>query len=593
MKQTSATTTSGEEISPTIRFFRQVGAAFVPPDGHFRTVLEALPIAVYSTDPDGRITFFNEAAAVLWGCRPELGEDRWCGSWKLYWPDGTPLPHDECPMAIALKEGRAVSGMEAIAQRRDGTRVPFMPFATPIFDPSGALVGGVNMLLDLTDRKHAEQYAQELAAIVESSDDAIIGKNLDGIITSWNYGAQQVFGYTMEEAVGQPGKILIPPHLHDEEPHILERIKRGERVDRYDTVRQRKDGSLVDISLAVSPVKDARGKIVGASKIAQDVTERRRSEQDAQRLAAIVEISADAIVSRNLDGLITSWNYGAERLLGYTAEDVIGQPATMLIPQDRRDEELRNVERLRRGERIDPYETVRQRKDGSSVEVSLTVSPVRNARGKIFGSATIARDITERRRSQELQNLLHIELTHRIKNTLATVQAIATRTLRSASGKERAEFLARLHALAGAYDLLKLESWNSAPLRDVVERALEPFRETHCDRFLISGPGSIWLTADKSLQLATVLHELATNAVKYGALSNSTGQVHLEWELVQNARPGRVKLSWRESGGPRVRPPKREGLGSLLIGRALDAELGAKRIEFAPEGVVCTLEIAL
>ena len=140
--------------------------------------MNGLPAAIYTTDVAGRITFFNDAAAELWGCKPELGLSEWCGSWKLYWPDGTPLPHDECPMAVTLKTGQPVRGVEAIAERPDGTRVPFMPYPTPLHDASGRLVGAVNMLVDITDAKRAEQATQRLAAIVESSDDAIVSKDL-------------------------------------------------------------------------------------------------------------------------------------------------------------------------------------------------------------------------------------------------------------------------------------------------------------------------------------------------------------------------------------------------------------------------------
>ena len=180
-------------------------------EGLFRKILDELPAAIYVTDALGRITYFNEAAATLWGHRPTLGTSEWCGSWKLFWPDGRALPHGECPMAIAIKEKRTVRGMEAIAERPDGTRVPFEPYPTPLFDASGALVGAVNMLIDVTDRKHAEQTRQRLSSIVQFSDDAIISKNLEGIIESWNAGAERIFGYSAAEAIGQSVKILIPP----------------------------------------------------------------------------------------------------------------------------------------------------------------------------------------------------------------------------------------------------------------------------------------------------------------------------------------------------------------------------------------------
>lgn len=247
-------------------------------------LLQALPIAVYTTDAAGRITFYNEAAAELWGVHPELGKSEFCGSWKLYWPDGSPLPHDECPMALTLKEKRPIRGMEAIAERPDGKRIPFIPYPTPLFDSSGALSGAVNTLVDITERHQAERAVQRLAAIVESTDDAVLAKDLNGIITSWNQGAEQLFGYTAEEAIGKPVMILIPVDRHDEESTILTRIRGGERVDHYETIRRRKDGSLVEVSLTVSPIRSRDGKIVGASKIARDITERRRAEEQQHLL---------------------------------------------------------------------------------------------------------------------------------------------------------------------------------------------------------------------------------------------------------------------------------------------------------------------
>ena len=277
-------------VQPIDPLATEVGAGEQPPLRVVRNqfalpdILEALPEAVYTTDADGRITFYNQAAVALWGVAPELGKSEFCGSWKLFWPDGTPLPHDQCPMAQALREKRPNRGAEAIAERPDGTRVPFQPFPTPLFDGFGNLIGAVNMLVDLSDRNVADETAQRLAAIVESSDDAMLVKDLNGIITTWNNGAERLFGYTADEAVGRPVAMLIPADRQNEEPDILARIRRGEPIEHYETIRRRKDGSLVEISLTVSPVRDRAGRIVGASKVARDITERRRAEEQQHLL---------------------------------------------------------------------------------------------------------------------------------------------------------------------------------------------------------------------------------------------------------------------------------------------------------------------
>jgi len=245
----------------------------------FREMVDALPAPVYTTDAQGYITHFNRAAVEFAGRVPELRHDRWCVSWKLFRADGTPLPHDECPMAIALKEGRIVEGVEAITERPDGQRRWCVPNPRPLRDAEGRIVGGVNLLMDITERKQAELATALLADIVDSSDDAIVSKDLDGIITSWNKGAERIFGYIADEAIGQHITLIIPHDRVDEEADILARLRRGERTDHFETVRKRKDGTLLDISVTISPLRDSQGRIVGASKIARDITERKRMER--------------------------------------------------------------------------------------------------------------------------------------------------------------------------------------------------------------------------------------------------------------------------------------------------------------------------
>jgi PAS domain S-box-containing protein len=252
-----------------------------------REVLDALPSAVYITDSEGLLTYYNPAATKLSGRIPQLGVDQWCVTWKIFLEDGTPLPHDQCPMAVALKGGEITEGIECLAERPDGTRFWFTPYPAVLRDGDGRITGGINLLVDITSRKlaqrEAEQSALLLSAIVDSSDDAIISKNLNGTITSWNKSAERLFGYTAEEIVGRPVTVLIPLDRQDEEPQIIARLKAGERVDHFETLRRRKDGTLLDISLTISPVKDASGRIIGASKIARDITERKRAEAEILR----------------------------------------------------------------------------------------------------------------------------------------------------------------------------------------------------------------------------------------------------------------------------------------------------------------------
>ena len=262
------------------------------------------------------------------------------------------------------------------------------------------------------DRVRSGRDASWLAAIVTSSHDAIISKDLGGIITTWNKGAEWLFGYTAEEAIGKPITLLMPPDRVSEEPGILARIRGGEVVDHFETVRRHKDGTLLDVSLTIAPIRDAHGRIIGASKIARDITTRVRAERDAAQLAAIVMSTHDAIYSENMDGVINTWNYGAELLLGYTAEEVIGQPVTILMPEGREDEEPEILARIRAGEVMKHHETVRRRKDGALLNISLTVAPIRDADGNIVGASKISHDITARVQAE----LSHLESLIRERN---------------------------------------------------------------------------------------------------------------------------------------------------------------------------------
>lgn len=282
--------------------------------------------------------------------------------------------------------------------------------------------------MSVSDRNRGKVPADALLrAIVTSSNDAICTKDLNGVITSWNKSAERMFGYTEAEAIGRTVEsLIIPPERHQEEVEILQRIRDGEHIDHFETERVRKDGTRIEVSLAISPIRNTDGTVVGASKVARDITQRRKADAESALLSAIVDSSDDAIISKSFEGVITSWNHGAQRIFGYDADEIIGESILTLIPEDRHHEETDIIERLKRGERVDHFETVRVSKDGRLIDISLTVSPIYNIDGQVIGASKIARDITERRRTEEvlrdLQRRYTDSLEHEVQVTSEELQ---------------------------------------------------------------------------------------------------------------------------------------------------------------------------
>ncbi|MES2792680.1 MAG: PAS domain S-box protein [Planctomycetota bacterium] len=257
------------------------GARLDSSEMQLRRVLDVLPVAAYTCDPSGLITYFNSHAEQLWGRAPKLNDaaDRFCGSFKLFASDGSPISHDQCWMARALQTGNQYNAQEIVLERPNGTRATVLAHANPLRDDAGKLLCAVNVLIDINDRKQGEVAQAQLAAIVQSSTDAIIGKSLDGRILSWNAAAEQLFGYAAKEAVGSSIMMIIPPERIDEERSILSRLRLGERIEHFETERVGKQGQRIDISLTVSPILNGAGQIIGASKIARDITPRKQADK--------------------------------------------------------------------------------------------------------------------------------------------------------------------------------------------------------------------------------------------------------------------------------------------------------------------------
>ena len=391
--------------------------------------------AIIGKDLNGTITSWNHSAERIFGYTAEeaIGQ-----SISLIVPSER-LQEEEDVLA-RIRAGQSVDHYETIRRTKNGRLVQIALTVSPIKASDGTVIGESKIARDVTAARQLERDARHFAAIVASSDDAIISKDLDGTVLTWNAAAERLFGYRPAEIVGRSIRLIVPGDRQAEEDHVLAAVGRGETIDHFETVRRRKDGALIPISLTVSPIRDAAGEIVGASKIARDLSRTERIQSDARRLAAIVDSSDDAIVGKDLNGVVMSWNAAAERMFGYSPEEIIGRSVRLVIPEDRQHEEDDVLKRIRLGHRLDHYETVRRRKDGTLFPVSLTISPVYNEQGIVVGASKIARDVTERARAdQERGRLLEMaRATNRLKDEfLATLSHELRTPLNAIAGYAR------------------------------------------------------------------------------------------------------------------------------------------------------------
>ena len=421
--------------------------------------------------------------------------------------------------------------------------------------------------------------------------------DLQGNLRDVNNLALEWCGYTREQVLDRP--FWETPWWRGSEDmqakirHATAQAAAGE-VFREELRYWLADGSERIVDFAMHPIRDRSGKVAFLNPTGIDITERKRveaelvdSEQRLRWLASIVESSDDAIVSKNLDGVITSWNSGAERIFGYTAAEAVGQPITIVIPKDRHDEERTILTRIRRGERIDHFETVRQRKHGSLIVVSLTVSPVKNAEGKIVGASKIARDITEQKRNRDHIATLAREAEHRSKNLLANVQAAVNLSKSGTVEGLKEAIEGRIQALANVTSLFVESRWIGAELSAIAERELAPYSTADGRRVTVNGP-QVLLEPDAAQAIAVTLHELATNAAKYGALSVAEGRLDVRWS---HEAGGQLQLCWTEIGGPPVREPTRRGFGRRIIEQLIAQLKGKTRFDWRAEGLICEISL--
>ena len=741
-------------------------------EARYRSVIDALPAAVYTTDADGNVTMFNQAAVELSGRVPEVGSDQWCVTWKLYHPDGTPMPHPECPMAMALRQGEPIRGLEAIAERPDGSRVSFVPYPTPLRDSSGKLVGAINMLVDITDRKRAEAQlrdreqrlsaffstaalgvavltpnarfeqvndtfcsivgysreelskmdfaslthpedisltTQKLGALVadriprfeiekryirkdgteiwvqnsvsvtrdsngkplnlvalcqditarkrietalkaserelteffENASEAIHWVGPDGTILRANKAELRMLGYSAHEYIGRN---IEEFHVDQENVRdILSRLEAGETLQAYPAQMLAKDGSIRDVIINSSAYFE-NGEFVHTRCFTRDVTDDARTEKALRHLAAIVETTDDAVISKDLNGIITSWNPAAQRLYGYTAEEVIGKSVTVLIPAERPDEEPAILARLRRGERIDHYETVRVAKDGRRLDVSLTVSPIQDASGKIIGASKIARDITQQKKAQnEIARLLAAEraarqevevasrtkdeflatLSHELRTPLTamlgwltilrshkldektTQHAIETIERNAKAQAQLIEDLVDISRIVGGKLSLQVGPIELYPVIDAAVEVVKPAADAKNISVEINYDATVGPVSGDAARLQQIIWNLLSNAVKF---TPNRGSVFVEYRrqgafaevIVRDTGIGispdflpHVFERFRQAESTATRSHRGMGLGLAIVRHLVELQGGAVSVESAGENQGSTFTVHL
>jgi PAS domain S-box-containing protein len=391
-------------------------------------------------------------------------------------------------------------------------------------------------------RLRAEEATRRLAAIVETTDDAIISKNLDGVIQTWNRGAANIFGYTAEEVVGKPVTVLMPPERHDEEPGILARLRRGERIDHYQTVRRRKDGSLIDISLTVSPIRDNAGHIVAASKIARDITEQKRAQEalrdSERRLQDLLAAIPAAIYTTDANGTITYYNEAAVEFAG--RRPVIGSdkwsiawklywPDGTPLPHDQTPIALA----LKADRPIRGKEVIAERPDGTRIPYIPFPTPLHDANGKLIGAINMLVDVSERKQAETQQRVLMRELNHRVKNNMQMLQSLlftATRQTQSLEARKVLEDVSkRITAMAAAQRVLygadAMTKFSATEFLDAVCNAAQQSFPSNVK--IVQETASGELDNDSAMPLALILNELLTNAVKYGCNGGGEAQIRV------------------------------------------------------------------
>jgi PAS domain S-box-containing protein len=545
--------------------------------------IEKLPVAIYACDMQGRIVWFNGRAVALWGRTPRADDvERFSGA---YWFEGRQIKPEETPMSAVLKTGIPIHGVEGLLERPDGSRIWTMAHIEPVQDENGRIVGAINCFHETTEHHLATETLEDLF------QNAIMALHLvsgDGTILRANVKELQMLGYSPNEYIGRN---IAEFHVDQTTVvDMLERLSRNEHLVQHPARLRRKDGSIRQV-LVSSNARFRDGEFINTRCFTVDITERLRAEervrwQEEQRLAATYQYAPIGIVEVDAEGKVLRANAQSCGLFGYSSDELLGRSIFEETVDQSSEADREQFRREVAGE-LDRYTIEKRirRKDGSYVWVSIISSSVRDTDGRFLYAVRVQQDITERKEHEEKEVLLIREVNHRAKNMLSLVQAIARQTATKNPDDFVERFSERVHALSANQDLLVQNEWKGVEIEDLTRAQLSHFADLIGSRIAVHGP-KLRLNATGAQAVGLALHELATNAGKYGALSTDGGRVDICW-----GTDGHIfTMSWAESKGPHVSEPKRRGFGTIVMEVMAERSVdGTVDLDYAPSGVTWRL----
>ena len=552
------------------------------------TAEEAAGALIYDWDVEtGKIWRSSGLTRILGWSQNELGDDY--ASWvNLRHPDDAERASSR-PIEDFAKENDDYV-VEYRVRHKDGHYVWVLDSGRIFKDKNGKIMRVAGATIDISSRKRVEASSSRQANLIDLSFEPIFVWHPTKGIVEWNRGAEQLYGYSRDEAIGKSSHALLRTISPVPSNELIDILKVGKSWT-GEIEHQAKDGRQIFVESRHQIIENDGETLILETN--HDISQRKRAETYTARMAAVAIASHDALFGITLDGIIETWNAAAERIFGYSASEAIGQYITILADPSRHAEQKNLMARALGGETIGPYDARRMRKDGTFVDVSVALAPVKAVDGSAMAVSVAVHDISDRVEWEARQKLMTRELAHRIKNSFAVLQGILRSTLRTSKDpQEFAEaFSGRLHSLSAAQDVLTANDWRGAELAALIKHQLAAYVVSEDTRVEISGP-RVNLPAEYAAPFGLIFNELATNALKYGALSVPEGNIVIMWRTERNPDfSEKILLSWRERGGPTIAGQGPRGFGTTLI----EKSLGGAKIEniFEPEGLTCKIEVTL